>query len=108
MSTSAFITVEGSTIALYKHYDGDPESTLPWLQAFHTKFLDERGNDVPYEMAQLVRSSVSLSPEFNLDDNTATGWGLYPMVDGELPYELDFTYILKADGSVNVINNFGE
>ena len=107
MSTSAFITVEGSTIALYKHWDGMPEATLPWLQAFHTKFIKERGNDVPYEMAQLVRSSASLSPEFDLDASTSTGWGLYPMVDGKLPYD-HFTYILKTDGSVEVIDNFGE
>ena len=108
MSTSAFITVEGSTIALYKHWDGDPESTLAWLEHFHTAFLSERGKARPYEMAQLVRSSASLAEEFSLDPNTATGWGLYSMVGGKVPYTVDFTYILKTDGSVQVIDNFGE
>ena len=96
MGTSAIIKIEGSAIKLYKHYDGDPKSTLPWLQKFNKEFTAKRGNDPEYKVAQLVRSSVSMAEEFTLDPSTYTGWGL--TTDSRV--EGDFTYTLWADGEV--------
>ena len=99
MGTRAIIQVEGFTVcSLYKHYDGYPEATLAWLQAFNKKFAVEHGNDLPYKFAQLVRSSAFDCEEFNLDGSKITGWGIYPYYTyaGQ-----DFEYLLKADGTVS-------
>lgn len=78
MGTNAVIRVDNSEVGveLYKHYDGYPDATLPWLEKFASEFIRERGCDPTYMMAQLVRSSVSMADEFNLDNSTATGWGI--------------------------------
>jgi hypothetical protein len=98
MSTPAIIKVEGVEYArVYKHYDGYPEATLPWLKAFNEDFHKNRGDDPSYKFAQLLRDSNN--KDFNLDDSKHTGWGV---VD---PKEWDcgeYTYTLKSDGTVEV------
>jgi hypothetical protein len=107
MSTNAIIRVEGlGFCALYKHWDGYPKATLPWLEEFNKTFTAERGNDASYKMAQLIRSSERMGDEFDLDRSTTTGWGVVMGV-GEGRYK-DFIYTLKADGSVEVENVAGQ
>lgn len=95
MSTSAVIKVPGVNVFLYKHFDGYPKATLPWLEAFNHEFTKRRGIDPQYKMAQLVRSSVFMAAEFRLDKSCITGWGI---VDSSIMGE--YIYILNDDGSV--------
>jgi len=98
MATRATIKIEGVKFAkVYKHWDGNPESTLPWLEQFNKEFIEERGKDPEYQFAQLLRSSKKDEEEFNLDKNDYTGWGVVPYNEdcGE-----DFEYTLHSDGSV--------
>lgn len=97
MSTNAVIVVEGLDVALYKHWDGDPDSTLPWLEKFNKEFTEKRGIDAEYKFAQLIRSSILMQEEFNLDPSTETGWGVFNNLD-EIGYE--YLYILMSDGTV--------
>jgi len=98
MGTRATIKVEGISFAkVYKHFDGDVSSTLPWLENFNKTFTKERGNDSEYKFAQLLRSSVRDQEKYRLDPSTDTGWGVgeYDMNYGE-----EYEYVLKGDGSV--------
>jgi len=100
MSTNAIIEVEGIGYAkVYKHWDGDEESTLPWLTKFNKDFAASRGDDPEYKMAQLLRSSARDAKEFNLDDSIHTGWGLVAFGDD---FEGFITYTLHSDGTVTV------
>jgi hypothetical protein len=100
MGTRAIIKIEGyNGGCVYKHWDGYPEGMVPWLEDFNKDFTEKRGNDHPYKLAQLVRSSVRLGEKHGLDDNNYTGWGIYPIgVDMGQEYE----YTLMNDGSVKV------
>lgn len=100
MGTRAVIRIEGFEVCqVYKHWDGYPKGTLPWLQKFNSEFSVQRGDDAEYKMAQLLRSSVRMQDEFGLDSSTMTGWGVtaYDESWGE-----EFTYTLMNDGSVKV------
>jgi len=97
MSTKAIITIEGlKHFNLYKHWDGGPYATLPWLETFNKKFEAKRGDDNEYKAAQLIRSSILYAEEFSLDKSTEEGWGIYP--DGGIC--ANFRYRLMKDGSV--------
>ena len=98
MATRATIKVEGvNFVKVYKHWDGMPSATLPWLENFNKEFTEKRGDDPSYKFAQLLRSSAFDSEEFNLDQSKETGWGVVKFGDscGE-----NYEYILKTDGSV--------
>jgi hypothetical protein len=98
MATRSVIKVEGFTNAqLYKHYDGYPDGTLPWLEKFNTQFTLRRGEDPSYKFAQLIRSSVFMKDEFSLDESTDTGWGVFGYNDN---LGQEFEYLLKSDGTV--------
>lgn len=99
MSTSATIKVEGFDNAkVYKHYDGYPEGTLPFLQAFNEEFHAARGDDPNYKIAQLLRATAFRAKEFELDESNHTGWGL---VDTDDDCGEEFEYTLKKDGTVS-------
>lgn len=99
MSTSALISVEDlDGVYLYKHWDGYPEATLPWLEEFNKDFSKNRGDDPEYKFAQLVRSSERDGDKFELDRSKYTGWGVTTIKE----YGVDYYYILKADGTVEV------
>jgi len=100
MSTNAVIRVEDLDVELYKYWDGYPEATLEWLKSFHKDFIEKRGVDPQYEFAQLIRSSIRDADKFALDKSHYTGWGVSPK---DVSY-YNFLYILKNDGSVEVIN----
>jgi hypothetical protein len=98
MGTRCVISVEGNCKAkIYKHYDGYPEGTLPWLEKFNKDFTLNRGMDPEYKFAQLLRDSVRSEKEFKLDPSKYTGWGI-------IGYDADcgqeYEYLLKNDGSV--------
>lgn len=103
MATRAKISIKDLPgIALYKHWDGYPEGTLPWLESFNKRFTEERGNDLEYKMAQLIRSSAFDCEEFNLDPSRATGWGVIKPSE----WDTDFEYVLLEDGTVEVKSNY--
>jgi hypothetical protein len=98
MSTSAIIKVEGiNFVELYKHWDGDPESTLPWLEDFNHRFVEQRDDDLVYKIAQILRDSIVNLENFNLDGSPTTGWGL---VEPGMTGGIEYTYTLHIDGSV--------
>jgi len=100
MATTAKIIVEGiNNVCIYKHWDGYPKATLPWLKKFNKEFSKNRGDDPNYKFAQLLRSSAFDGNKFNLDLSRETGWGVYLMNEiGSTSY----TYILKKDGTVDI------
>lgn len=97
MATRAVIIVPGMSVKLYKHWDGYPERTLPWLEKFNKEFTQARGVDPNYKFAQLIRSSVRMAEEFDLDISHHTGWGVMPINEncGE-----EYIYTLQDDGTV--------
>jgi hypothetical protein len=96
MATRSTISIIGITYAsVYKHWDGSPKSTLPWLEKFNKEFTEKRGDDPEYKFAQLLRSSVRMAEEFGLDGSTETGWGVVPFGCTE-----EYNYFLHPDGSV--------
>ncbi len=98
MATRATITLENfNTCKLYKHWDGYPSATLPWLESFNKKFTGARGVDNEYKFAQLIRSSAKDAKEFDLDDNITTGWGVVPI---SADMDAEFEYRLMLDGTV--------
>ena len=99
MATRAIIIVEGITFAkVYKHYDGYPSATLPWLEEFNENFEESRNNDPEYKFAQLLRSSARRDAEkYNLDDSKFTGWGVVSYWGNN---GADYVYTLHIDGSV--------
>lgn len=105
MSTRAVIRVEGVDFAqVYKHWDGYPSATLPWLAEFNRVFSRERGDDPHYKFAQLLRSSVRDGDRHGLDMSQETGWGV--LAFGQ-EYGQDFNYILRTDGTVDVLDCYG-
>ncbi len=105
MSTPAVIRVEGFKAAeLYKHCDGYPSATLPWLEKFNQDFSAQRGDDPNYKFAQLLRSSAFDCAEFRLDPGRHTGWGVFPFDTSYCSY----MYVLKKDGTVKVVESQGD
>ena len=99
MGTSAIIFVQGvPAVAVYKHWDGYTEATLPWLEKFNKEFTEKRANDPEYKFAQLLRSSVRDAKEFGLDESDDTGWGVVTTKNANG----DFEYHLLSDGTVTV------
>ena len=93
MGTHCTIAVEGFGIAkVYKHYDGYPEATLPWLEKINLEFATNRGSDPEYKFAQLLRSSAW---DYH-DDSRYTGWGV---VDHK--QEEEYNYIFHKNGTVS-------
>lgn len=100
MSTSCEIRIQGCrTAKVYKHWDGDPESTLPWLKEFNKNFAAKRGDDSTYKLAQLLRSSAFDADKFNLDSSTVIGWGVVPYRQN---WYVEYIYTLNKDGTVSV------
>jgi hypothetical protein len=97
MATRAVIEIDGMDVCLYKHWDGYPSATLPWLLNFVDKFDRD---DKEYMFAQLIRSSAFDAEEFNLDKSRATGWGVVRC--SEDCWE-QYRYIIK-DKKVSVID----
>ena len=102
MATRCTIKIEGVyNVKIYKHFDGYPAATLPWLQDFNQKFMENRGIDSSYKFAQLLRSSVRDAEKYPLlDQSKYTGWGVIGYHDkGDEAYE----YTLLNNGEVSYI-----
>ena len=100
MSTSALITIEGmDNFYVYKHWDGYPDATLPWLEDFNRMFEEERGDDNSYKAAQLLRSSAFGGDRYGLDASKYTGWGVFTKYNG---IDVEYIYRLMKDGSVEI------
>lgn len=100
MSTSCEIRIQGCrTAKVYKHWDGYPSATLPWLQKFNMNFAMGCGDDPAYKLAQLLRSSAFDAKEFDLDDSREAGWGVVPY---RQKWDVEYIYTLNNDGSVSV------
>lgn len=97
MATRCTVKVEGVDFAkLYIHWDGDPESKMPFLEHFNTQFTKARGDDSSYKFAQLLRATALLQDDFNLDASTTTGYGIIPFTAESWE---DYEYTLHIDGS---------
>lgn len=97
MATSALITLEGfPKFSLYRHHDGYPSGTLPFLTFFNERFTKIRGNDLEYKAAQLVRATIIYGEQFHLCMDETCGWGICP----DANISVDFYYTLHGDGSV--------
>ena len=102
MATRSVIKIEGVEYAkVYKHWDGNPTSTLPWLIKFNKNFTSARGADPQYKFAQLLRASIIDAEEFNLGADPYTGWGVIPYYEN---YGEEYEYILKSNGDVDYIH----
>lgn len=105
MGTRAIIKTEGTTVAVYKHYDGYPSGTLPWLEKFNKEFSEKRGNDPMYKVAQLLRDSERSKDDFTtLDPSKFTGWGVVIIPeDQQDTFDMweEYEYVLKMDGTVD-------
>jgi hypothetical protein len=97
MATRAIIHMDDKTIGIYKHWDGYPEATLPWLEEFHEDFLKNQGWDPEYELAQLLRSTVRFQKKYGLDNDLYTGWGITTLEDASW---IDYVYTLQKDGLI--------
>ena len=98
MATPCVIRIEGNTfVELYKHWDGMPSSTLPWLEDFNAEASNALKDDTTYKFAALVRSSIRDAEKYGLDDSKFTGWGIYPP---DKVAAAEYIYTLKKDGSV--------
>lgn len=95
MGTRTTIQIEGCECKIYNHWDS-PNAIEPWLKGFHADFLEKRGCDESYELAQLLRNSVNQS---NLDKSKYTGWGILSANDdcGEA-----YEFICKRDGTITL------
>jgi hypothetical protein len=101
MATRCCVKIEGTKIAkLYKHWDGGPDSTLPWLEDFNKDFAKYRGVDADYKFAQLVRSSIRDAEEYGLDSSKHTGWGI---VDYNDNCGAEYEYTLLENGEVECV-----
>ena len=103
MATSATIRIQDFNLCeVYKHWYGNPESILKWLQDFNRDFVKNMGHDPEYKLAQLLRSSVRDAEKYDLDiTDLHTGWGVFP-ING---IESQYTYTLNTNGSVHVKSN---
>lgn len=104
MATRSIIKFEGSNVIVYKHWDGYPSATYPWLAHFNEEFSIARGEDVIYKMAALLRSSILDADKFNLPKDPFTGWGIMDVKDQSECWA-EYFYTLKLNGKVEVRTN---
>ncbi len=105
MATRSVIKIEGMKAVIYKHGDGYPSATLPWLLEFNAQFSKVRGEDAQYKFAQLLRDSAFNCEKFNLDDSKHIGWGVF---DEDCDCGQEYEYTLKTDGTVMVRSGYGQ
>ena len=114
MSTRCQIISEGSSVYVYKHSDGYPNSefgVLAFIVPFTNDFFKHRGHNPDYFQAQLLRhwavqdckNNVSLGGlplpcEYDQRGNHFIGFG----VDTVLHCDLAFLYVIKTNGSIQI------
>jgi hypothetical protein len=121
MSTRCQIQIEGNKALLYVHSDGYPAGILPLLLPFVEKFQKGRGDDAEYLAARLIQHLTNESDK-GLAEFRAK-WGDGGMgksdpgfcfigfgVDTELHGDIEFLYVVKKGGVVEVqkVKGWGE
>lgn len=114
MSTRCQIQVEGSKVLLYVHSDGYCSGILPTLLPFVAKFHKGRGDDPEYMPARILQVFMNNSDqriaEFHSNLKTSKLFGAPPPyegmlgfgVDTELHGDIEWLYIVKKGGAVEV------
>lgn len=116
MSTRCHIQVKSQgkiyPCIIYKHSDGYPEGTLPFLEAFTKRFFDQRGDDPEYFVAQYLRQLAiteqedAIQSEFYKDmpeyhpKNSFLGYGVCPLKNKHA----DIEYVYTADLSTGNVS----
>ncbi len=103
MSTRCHIRVQGNPVLIYKHSDGYPDGVLPTLKEVTGYFLDHRGWDPDYLLAQIVRwfGHLEFEEKYPGDDpefaermhhhHRTLGWGLGTEEHGDIEYSYTVT-----------------
>ena len=105
MATRSIIRIEGHNSAVYKHWDGYPSATYPWLASFNDRFAKARGEDAVYKFAALLRSSIIDAEQYDLGTDPFTGWGVINKLD-ESGMGAEYFYTLNHDGTVEVSKHY--
>ena len=111
MATRSIIqfTNDGDTIAVYKHWDGYPESTVPLIQEF-CKWNGGRNGDLSYTVANFCYWFKSNRDNPSLDgdnDNHHTGLGVLSTGDVNPNIGEEFVYTVDLGKSQSIKENFG-
>lgn len=89
--TRAIIKVEGlENVCLVRMNDGNDGGFKTFLSKFNTQYEQKRKNDPNYKMAQLIRATVMI------DKDPVFNWAVY----SNDKVSVDYTHILKSDGTV--------
>jgi hypothetical protein len=114
MSTRAQILVEGQPCKIYKHSDGYPEGVLPFLAPYVATFMKHRGFDDCYMTARILMAwgieEAKEIKEMLKGMDKGDGVGKYyekPQVlgfgvDNDWHGDIEFCYIIRKDGSIDV------
>ena len=99
MGTSCLFRVEGTDAAIYQHYDGDPQTVLPWLLPFSTAFFAARGHDPQYFLAQCLFAAKFATAPYTEPTPTQhfNGWGVTAHEDSTP--DVDYIYDFSGDGA---------
>lgn len=111
MSTRCQIAIKDGnglhSIKIYKHSDGYPNGVLPTLKPFVKNFVAQRGPDIEYCLAQIVRRfAIKEYSDYNgiepIPAYRYVGWG----IDTELHGDIEYLYVvdLSQGGSIEVIS----
>jgi len=105
MGTKALINFKDEdskphAVSIYKHWDGYPSATAPFIFHFAKEYYNNRGADVEYAVAQFLRWTITKGKEFGLDMSEFTGWGVFdkhaPKVGQEYTYTINLgTHTVK-------------
>lgn len=114
MSTRGQIKVKGSEILIYKHSDSYPSEVMPTLEKVMKQFIQERGNQPDYALAQIMRAFARRDEERRqellaeggefasiYENHRMTGWGLDTVRHGDIEY----LYLVDLELGVIVINS---
>ena len=103
MSTRCQTKIEGTDLLVYRHCDGYPSSMLKVLLPFIQSFIEARGWDTEYMVAQLVHHLISDYEKSNVErikdhGPSYTGYGVDRAIHGDIEY----LYEIRKDGTLFV------
>lgn len=108
MSTRSVIRFKNDEVGtmIYKHWDGYPSATIPWLCTKIKEFTEVRKNDYSYFFAYVLKNIFNDAKEFGLDDSKFTGWGLLKHDDrAARSLGVDYVYTVDLENKTIAINN---
>lgn len=113
MGTRAQIAFDGTTCKVYKHYDGYPSETLKTLIPFVADFMERRGYDEEYMVAQLCCTMINESwermvavkktmpkvyGEVDESKRDLAGFG----VGNQWHPDIEYVYVIRDSGTIEV------